>query len=93
MLQDAPYSVWFRMQEGEGHGVITCLRASASSPSLRRTPYASMSAKFWPSTPGAPLSLMDGNVSGVFKVTCCRSSVSQRTINLKGGPLESYRVT
>src|SRR5262249_29538636 len=34
---------------------VSCLSASASSPSHRCTPYASMSAKSRPSTPGAPL--------------------------------------
>src|SRR5262249_8457136 len=34
---------------------VSCLRASASSPSHRCTPYASMSAKSCPSTPGPPL--------------------------------------
>jgi hypothetical protein len=34
---------------------VSCLGASASSASHRSTPYASMSAKSWPSTPGAPL--------------------------------------
>src|SRR5712692_11292850 len=34
---------------------VSCLSASASSASHRSTPYASMSAKSWPSTPGAPL--------------------------------------
>src|SRR5258708_25703293 len=34
---------------------LSCLSASASSASHRSTPYASMSAKSWPSTPGAPL--------------------------------------
>ena len=34
---------------------VSCLSASASSPSHRCTPYASMSAKSCPSTPGAPL--------------------------------------
>src|SRR6516225_3840533 len=35
--------------------VVSCLSASASSVSHRSTPYASMSAKSWPSIPGAPL--------------------------------------
>jgi len=34
---------------------VSCLSASASSASHRSTPYASMSAKSWPSIPGAPL--------------------------------------
>src|ERR1700720_519912 len=34
---------------------VSCLSASASSASHRSTPYASMSAKSCPSTPGAPL--------------------------------------
>src|SRR6185436_4281908 len=34
---------------------VSCLSASASSASHRSTPYASMSAKSWPSMPGAPL--------------------------------------
>src|ERR1700737_4216983 len=34
---------------------VSSLSASASSASHRSTPYASMSAKSWPSTPGAPL--------------------------------------
>src|ERR1700682_3846161 len=34
---------------------LSSLSASASSASHRSTPYASMSAKSWPSTPGAPL--------------------------------------
>src|SRR3954454_13572464 len=34
---------------------VSFLSASASSASQRSTPYASMSAKSWPSTPGAPL--------------------------------------
>src|SRR5208282_4203743 len=34
---------------------ISCLSASASSASHRSTPYTSMSAKSWPSAPGAPL--------------------------------------
>src|SRR5580704_14235728 len=39
-----------------GSGRYVCsLSASASSVSHRSTPYASMSAKSWPSTPGAPL--------------------------------------
>src|SRR5882672_3729622 len=33
---------------------VSSLSASASSASHRSTPYASMSAKSWPSTPGAP---------------------------------------
>ena len=33
----------------------SCLSASASSVSHRSTPYASISAKSWPSIPGAPL--------------------------------------
>src|SRR5215471_10051933 len=35
--------------------LVSCLSASASSPSHRCSPYFSMSAKSWPSTPGAPL--------------------------------------
>src|SRR5271167_3752846 len=34
---------------------VSRLSASARSASHRSTPYASMSAKSWPSTPGAPL--------------------------------------
>src|SRR5690242_15467448 len=34
---------------------VSCLSASASSPSQRVSPYASISAKSCPSTPGAPL--------------------------------------
>src|SRR2546429_1830533 len=34
---------------------VSSLSACASSASHRSTPYASMSAKSWPSTPGAPL--------------------------------------
>ena len=34
---------------------VSCLSASASSANHRSTPYASMSAKSWPSIPGAPL--------------------------------------
>src|SRR5260370_25664929 len=34
---------------------VSFLSANASSASHRSTPYASMSAKSWPSTPGAPL--------------------------------------
>src|SRR5712691_11087330 len=34
---------------------VSCLSASASSPSHRCTPYTSISAKSCPSTPGAPL--------------------------------------
>src|SRR4029077_15654185 len=33
---------------------VSCLSASASSASHRSTPCVSMSAKSWPSTPGAP---------------------------------------
>jgi len=33
---------------------VSFLSASASSPSHRSTPYASTSAKSWPSVPGAP---------------------------------------
>jgi hypothetical protein len=34
---------------------VSCLSANASSASHRSTPYASISAKSWPSIPGAPL--------------------------------------
>src|SRR5580704_17315760 len=42
-------SDWLRPVE------VSCLSASASSASHRSTPYASISAKSWPSIPGAPL--------------------------------------
>src|SRR6516164_2227144 len=51
---------------------VSCLSASASSASHRSTPYASMSAKSWPSIPGAPFGRQKSLVAPVRLEFTCR---------------------